>query len=49
MPTCSVRSTDEGPFILMFQNANQVASRASVKGFAAGITEDLNFYRTIRK
>lgn len=41
--------TDDGPFILMFQNTNQVARRARVSGFNPGITEDLNFYRTIRK
>jgi len=41
--------TDEGPFILMFQNNNQVARRATATGFNPGITEDLNFYRTIKK
>ena len=41
--------TDQGPFVIMFQNANQVASRTSVKGFKAGIFEDMNFYRTITK
>ena len=41
--------TDEGPFILMFQNTNQVARRVTVTGFNPGITEDLNFYRTIKK
>ncbi|MCW3475843.1 ABC transporter substrate-binding protein [Limobrevibacterium gyesilva] len=41
--------TDEGPFIIMFQNTAEVASRANVKGFKGGITEDLNFYRTIKK
>jgi peptide/nickel transport system substrate-binding protein len=41
--------TAEGPFIIMFQNANQVASRASVKGFKTGLFEDFNFYRTITK
>jgi peptide/nickel transport system substrate-binding protein len=40
---------DQGPFIIMFQNTNQVASREGVKGFKAGITEDLNFYRLITK
>jgi hypothetical protein len=33
----------------MFQSASQIASRSNVKGFSPGITEDLNFYRTIRK
>ena len=41
--------TEEGPFVLMFQNTSQVARRAPVSGFNPGITEDLNFYRTIRK
>ena len=41
--------TDDGPFILMFQNGNQVASRANVKGYKPGIIEDLYFYRTITK
>jgi peptide/nickel transport system substrate-binding protein len=41
--------TDEGPYIFMFQNNNQVARRATATGFNPGITEDLNFYRTIRK
>jgi peptide/nickel transport system substrate-binding protein len=29
--------TDEGPFVIMFQNANQVAPRADVKGFKTGL------------
>jgi peptide/nickel transport system substrate-binding protein len=41
--------TDEGPFVIMFQNANQVASRTEVKGFKTGLFEDFNFYRTITK
>jgi peptide/nickel transport system substrate-binding protein len=41
--------TDEGPFVIMFQNANQVASRANVKGFKTGLFEDFNFYRTVSK
>ncbi len=41
--------TDEGPYILLFQNSNQVARRARVSGFTPGITEDLDFFRTIRK
>ena len=41
--------TDEGPFVIMFQNANQVAARAEVKGFKTGLFEDFNFYRTITK
>jgi peptide/nickel transport system substrate-binding protein len=41
--------TDEGPFILMFQPSNEVASRANVKGYDPGIVEDLYFFRTITK
>jgi len=41
--------TDEGPYILMFQPANQVASRVNVHGYKPGIIEDLYFYRTITK
>jgi peptide/nickel transport system substrate-binding protein len=41
--------TDEGPYILMFQPANEVASRANVKGYKPGIVEDLYFFRTITK
>ncbi|HEY2619018.1 MAG TPA: ABC transporter substrate-binding protein [Acetobacteraceae bacterium] len=41
--------TDDGPYILMFQPSNEVASRASVKGYSPGIVEDLYFFRTITK
>jgi peptide/nickel transport system substrate-binding protein len=41
--------TDDGPFILMFQNANQVAMRSNIKGFKLGLFEDFNYYRTITK
>jgi peptide/nickel transport system substrate-binding protein len=41
--------TDEGPYILMFQPTNEVASRASVTGYHPGIVEDLYFFRTITK
>jgi len=41
--------TAEGPFVIMFQNANQVAARDSVKGFKTGLFEDFNFYRTVTK
>ena len=41
--------TDEGPYILMFQPANAVASRANVKDYKPGIVEDLYFFRTITK
>jgi len=41
--------TDDGPFILMFQTAQPIASRANVSGFKAGLTEDLSFYRLTEK
>ena len=41
--------TDDGPYILMFQPANQVASRVNVHGYTPGIVEDLYFFRTIAK
>ncbi len=41
--------TDDGPFILMFQSAQPVASRANVTGFKAGLTEDITFYRLTAK
>jgi hypothetical protein len=41
--------TDDGPYIFMFQNNLQVARRATATGYNPGITEDLNFFRTIRK
>jgi peptide/nickel transport system substrate-binding protein len=41
--------TDDGPYILMFQPSNEVASRANVKGYTPGIVEDLYFFRTITK
>ncbi len=41
--------TDEGPFILMFQTAQPIASRANVTGFRAGLTEDITFYRLTAK
>jgi peptide/nickel transport system substrate-binding protein len=41
--------TDDGPYILMFQPANQIARRASVNGYKPGFVEDLYFFRTITK
>jgi len=41
--------TDDGPYILMFQPANEIARRADVQGYKPGIVEDLYFFRTIRK
>ena len=41
--------TDDGPYILMFQPANEVASRANVHGYKPGIVEDLYYFRTITK
>jgi peptide/nickel transport system substrate-binding protein len=41
--------TDDGPFILMFQTSQPVASRSNVTGFKAGLTEDITFYRLVKK
>src|SRR5580692_8045800 len=41
--------TDEGPYILMFQPANEIARRTNVQGYKPGIVEDLYFFRTITK
>jgi peptide/nickel transport system substrate-binding protein len=41
--------TDDGPFIIMFQPTNQVASRVNVLGYKPGIIEDEYFFRTIAK
>ena len=41
--------TDQGPFIILFQPANEVASRANVHGYKPGIIEDTYFYRTVTK
>jgi len=40
---------DEGPFIIMFQQIQQVAERANVKGFVMGPTTDVVFYRLVTK
>jgi peptide/nickel transport system substrate-binding protein len=41
--------TDDGPFILMFQDKYQVAMRSNVKGYKLGIFADFNYYRTVSK
>jgi peptide/nickel transport system substrate-binding protein len=41
--------TDDGPFILMFQDKYPVAMRSNVKGFKLGIFADFNYYRTVSK
>lgn len=39
--------TDEGPFIIMFQNTFQEAFRTNVKGYYASV--DYDNYRTVTK
>jgi peptide/nickel transport system substrate-binding protein len=39
----------DSPFIIMFQNTEQVARRADVKGFVSGPTFDTVFYRNVTK
>jgi peptide/nickel transport system substrate-binding protein len=41
--------TDDGPFILMFQDKYPVGMRSNVKGFKLGIFADFNYYRTVSK
>ena len=41
--------TDDGPFILMFQDANQVAMRSNVKNYKLGLFADFYYYRTVSK
>ena len=40
---------DEGAFIIMFQDTQQVASRANIKGFVMGPSSDLNYYNLTTK
>jgi peptide/nickel transport system substrate-binding protein len=39
----------KGPYIIMFQQNEQVASRTNVKGFVSGSNFDLVFYRNVTK
>jgi peptide/nickel transport system substrate-binding protein len=39
----------DSPFIIMFQNTEQIARRANVKGFVSGPTFDTVFYRPVTK
>src|SRR3984893_12404191 len=39
--------TDDGGFILMFQDANQVAMQSGLKGYKLGLFADFNYYRTV--
>ena len=43
------RMQEIGPFTIMFQKSEQVASRKNVKNFVSGANFDLVFYRTITK
>jgi hypothetical protein len=38
-----------GPFVIMFQQNEQVARRKSLKGFVSGSNFDLVFYRNVNK
>jgi len=40
---------DVGPFTVMFQQNDQVATRKNVKGFVSGATFDTTFYRNMTK
>ncbi len=39
----------DSPFVIMFQNTEQVARRANVKGFVSGPTYDTVYYRNVTK
>jgi peptide/nickel transport system substrate-binding protein len=39
----------DSPFVIMFQNTEQVARRANVEGFVSGPTFDTVFYRNVTK
>ena len=39
----------KGPYIVMFQQNEQVASRTNLKGFVSGSNFDLVFYRNVTK
>lgn len=40
---------DEGPFVIMFQETNQLAARANVKGFVMGPSSDVVYYNLTTK
>jgi peptide/nickel transport system substrate-binding protein len=40
---------EDSPFVIMFQNTEQVARRANVEGFVSGPTFDTVFYRKVTK
>ena len=40
---------DEGPFIIMFQDTTQLATRANVKNFVMGSSSDLVYYNLTTK
>jgi peptide/nickel transport system substrate-binding protein len=40
---------EDSPFVIMFQNTEQVARRANVEGFVSGPTFDTVFYRNVTK
>ena len=39
----------KGPFVIMFQQNEQVARRKNVQGFVSGSNFDLVFYRNVTK
>ena len=38
-----------GPFVIMFQQNEQVARRTNLRGFVSGSNFDLVFYRNVTK
>ena len=43
------RLQTEGPYVILFQQNEQVARRANVKGFVSGSNFDLVYYRNVTK
>ena len=43
------RLQSEGPYVIMFQQTEQVARRRNVAGFATGPAFDQTWYRTVTK
>ena len=43
------RLQTEGPYVILFQQNEQVARRANVEGFVSGSNFDLVYYRNVTK
>ena len=43
------RLQTEGPFVIMFQQTEEVAQRDSVEGYVSGSNYDMTYYRNVTK